>query len=76
MTRNQAYQYLQDHDHGFLANVIAKYHKNVARKLRGAVNLIDAQHTVEVAQYKIDKLLIDGVTAPWAVLEEWASRKA
>lgn len=75
MTKSQAYQEAAKLGAGFLANVVLTSHRNPARKLKGLVNLLNAEHSVKTGN-QIDNLLIDGYLASWIVLEEWAKRTA
>lgn len=65
-----------DDAHKHLANVIVCQHDKPARKLRGLRNLLNAGHTVSLAQFSTDVVLINGHKASWCVLEEWYTRKS
>lgn len=53
----------------FLTNVIQCRHRNPARKMRGLYNLVNSGHQVQVAQFDIDAITIDGVRHPYSELE-------
>jgi len=53
----------------FVANVIACWHSNPVRKLRGMLRLVKAGRSVALRR-EIDKLYIDGEPAPWSILEQ------
>jgi hypothetical protein len=59
----------------FVANVIMNWHRNPATKLKGLYNLLNAGHKVRFPEFSINSLVIDGVSASWIVLDEWANRK-
>lgn len=73
LTRSEAREKLYAKN-AFLANVIECHHRKPHRKYNGALNLMNAGHSVEIGT-EIDFLLIDGHKASWCVLEEWATRK-
>ncbi len=56
----------------FLVNVIQNWHGTPCRKLQGLLNLLNAGHEARVAQFDIDRLIVDGEEAAWSVLDEWA----
>jgi hypothetical protein len=56
-------------DASFVANVILTCHKNCARKLKGALALLLAGHTLRIGQFYIDVLLVDGKVTSWEFLE-------
>jgi len=74
MTKVEAYREADKRGAGFLANVIMNWQTNPAKKLKGLVNLLRADHTVDVASRDLTILMVDGCMASWVVLEEWANR--
>jgi hypothetical protein len=56
-------------DASFVANVILTCHKNRARKLKGALALLQAGHTLRIGQFYIDILLVDDKMTSWEFLE-------
>jgi len=73
MTKMEALHEAERLGSSFIANVIFCHYSNPAKKLRGLVNLLHAGHTVTLLR-GLDDLLIDGYSASWVVLEEWANR--
>lgn len=74
MTKLEAYNEAQQLGASFIANVIMYQHRNPAKKLRGLVKLLRQNVSVRIADRSIDELIVNECRAPWAVLEEWASR--
>lgn len=54
---------------GFLANVIQVRYAAPARKLKGALELIDNGHELRIGGHDIDALLVDGERFDWEALE-------
>ena len=53
----------------FTANVIACWHSNPVKKLRGMLRLVKAGRSVALRR-EIDRLYIDGEPTSWSVLEQ------
>jgi hypothetical protein len=77
MTKMQAYKYCQHHGAGFIANVVLCQHRYPAKKLKKIAELIQAGHVVSLADFSIDRLMIDGREAKWSDLSgenDWRDR--
>jgi hypothetical protein len=77
MTKMEAYKFCQNHGAAFVANVVLTQHAEPAKKLKAIAKLLAAGHTVSLAQFSIDRLVIDGYEAPWSKLSEcveWRDR--
>jgi hypothetical protein len=57
-------------DASFLANVILCHHRRPMKKLNGLAKLLRAGHRVQIAQFHLDVLVIDGERTGWKQREQ------
>ncbi len=72
LTKVDAYREAEERGVGFIANVIANWHRKPFAKLVGLVALLRAGRTVRIADFDMDSLVIDGERADWSALERVA----
>jgi hypothetical protein len=68
MTKMQAYQFLQSHGVGFIANVVLCQHGDAAKKLKAMAALVAKGYTVSLNSFSIDQLMVNGYHVTWPAL--------
>lgn len=65
MSKEQMYMFLQNHNQGFIANVVFTRYPKPARYLRALVTMKVRGHHIDFCQFSMDRIQMDGKETTW-----------
>jgi len=57
-------------DAAFVANIVLTQHRNAAKRLKKLAKLVSEGRYIQMADFSIDQLLVDGEKMSWKDLEK------